>query len=242
MQQPKGDRTLEETLHKPEGHHNGAYDRHLGLKPVAANEQAFRIHDLTASFRAIHWTGCPGQDKRQAPSEMRAIKRGVYVHYLRNEHEHAVHDRNGEAKGRGKLLIHPGLSTIKFGKFEDGLVKRRSDDAKHMHRREAGVAWQPGLRRPASPHVFAECIRLALVLDLSEYDRHVIRKAERMIRSRMLSFVTSYDLQVCNHRGDYRILTRAEPDSGRLVQDLAGWTHTQFNHIAACLLNEGCTR
>lgn len=156
------------------------------------------------------------------------IKRGVYVHYLRNDHEHPVYDRNR----RGKLLILPGRTTIKFGKFEGGLIARRSEDARHFHRREFTDAPSPAADAAGhrgSLQTFPECVRLALVLDLTGHRKVRVREAEGILRAGMRTFLADLSLEVQNHRGDYRILLDAAPPN--FAQRLKAWALNAFAEI-----------
>jgi hypothetical protein len=141
------------------------------------------IHDLTENFRQAEWTGERERDEVLFDEKIRGIRRGVYVHYLENDHAYPVHDRNGESKGKGKLLIRAHLASIKFGKFESGLVGRRSQDAKHMHRKDPSRPQNVIQIAPPAPGTFAECLRLAVVLDLTGRDKEDVRGAERHLRS-----------------------------------------------------------
>ncbi len=201
-----------------------------------------RVLDVTALLRATAWTGdwTLDRDLFAASGHGRelAVDKGVYVNYFHNDHDYPVHDRNGEKMGKGKLLVRPRLGTIKFGKFESGLLKRRSLDAHHMHRRSPGTtATYVDGRVPvfeSAPETFAECLRAALVLDLSDYDSvSIVRAAESTIRKRVRLFLTEERLHVQDHRGDYRILmSEAPPD---IVPRLERWTKSVFGEIRSTL-------
>lgn len=184
------------------------------------------VHDLTDQFRGVVWVGKPSQDLTSFQENIRRIRRGVYVHYLVNDHPHPVHDRNGERIGRGKRLILPNLATIKFGKFEDGLIQRRSLDALHMHRRDP---LNPLSTWPLTPQTFAECLKLALVLDLGERTKVEIRTAERHLRTQMRGFLQTHQVSVQDHKGDYRLLTSTPPTG--LQEKLAEWARHEFAQI-----------
>jgi hypothetical protein len=189
------------------------------------------VRNLTDLFRAANWTGDFRQDKFLFDQRIRSIDRGVYVHYLENHHDHPVHDRNGERVGKGTLLMQPGLGAIKFGKFEDGLIRRRSDDARHMHRRCPSLT-RSGVRVfDRAPHTFGDCLRLALVLDLTDYAVSIVREAERALRKHMRHFLEYNRLSVENHRGDYRVLNVPAP--GALVNTLTRWAERVFDEIVA---------
>ena len=187
-------------------------------------------------LQAIPWTGSSNRDRVLAAEALAEklldIRLGVYVNYLCNDHSLAIHDRNGEKVGKGKLLIRPHLSTVKFGKFEGGLLSRRSEDAHHMHRREVdSSSTAKGLPciYPSTPSTFAECLKLSLVLDLSHTTSAVVRCAERVLRRDVRRFLAVEHVTVQDFRGDYRILTRPAPQD--FIVRVAQWSHSVFCEI-----------
>jgi hypothetical protein len=190
-----------------------------------------RVLDLTHELRTATWTGEWRKDKQLFDDDegIHGIDRGVYVHYLVNDHEHPVHDRNGEKRGKGKLLIHPNLGTIKFGKFEGGLIRRRSQDVLHIHRRDPRSV-RADKRFPLAPYTFRECVRLALVLNLTDHCVSFVRYAERVLRDRIPDLIKRHSLKIQDYRGDYRILERTAPAG--FVDELAAWARSVFDDIA----------
>ena len=163
-----------------------------------------------------------------------ALEKGVYVHYLHNEHDDPVHDRNGEKEGKGKLLVHPRRGTVKIGKFESGLLKRRSEDAHHMHRRSPTPTGNAGgaahIFDPA-PGTFADCLRFAFVLDLSSHDgQQVVRDAEASLRRQLDEFLAEQSVEVQDRLGDYRLLTRETAPP--FVERLEHWARTALETVA----------
>lgn len=124
------------------------------------------IYDLTKAFKAAAWTGRFKQDYDLLKDHdlLGCVEKGLYVHLLYNPTSAAVHDWNGK---KGKCLICPQRNTIKVGKFEKGIIRRRSQDADHFHELpEPGVPnSHDGVAAPAAPGTFASCLQLALVLD-----------------------------------------------------------------------------
>lgn len=191
------------------------------------------VRDFTELFRKVTWDGHRAQDELQFGNDVRQIKRGVYVHVFENPHPHPVHDRNGERRAKGKLLIQSHGATIKFGKFEGGLIARRSQDVEHMHRRDPELVGQGIKVFPSHPGTFAECLRLALVLDLTSRSTPlVVRAAEKHLRSKVRGFLQDAGVAVHNHRGDYRLLTAAPAD---LVSRVNQWARSEFGEITRML-------
>jgi hypothetical protein len=81
-----------------------------------------------------------------------------------------------------------------------------------------------------TPEVFAECLRLVLVLDMSGKDTDMIRRAERTLRHEMRTFIARRGLVVQDKRGDYRVL-KSVP-SFDLSSALDQWARDVFGRIA----------
>lgn len=202
----------------------------VGREPRTLDD---RMYDLTKEFKAVAWTGRLKQDRDLFKDNnlLCRLEKGLYVHLLYNSSQASVHDRNG----KGKCLIHPSGSTIKVGKFENGIIRRRSQDADHFHESPVpGVAnGNEGVAAPAAPGTFARCLRLALVLDLSKQEIVQVRSAEKMLKHELRNFIADQKLAVQDHRGDYRLLL--EPGSADLSARLEKWARASFTAIVAKL-------
>jgi len=116
------------------------------------------LHDLTEEFTSarIDW-GLGGKTFRaQFSATASALRTGLYASIYENDSSHAIYDRNGA----GRLLVPKNARTFKYGKFENGVAERHKDNHRHLHRRDA-----EGIE--VETDIFASCLRLLLVLDLS---------------------------------------------------------------------------
>jgi hypothetical protein len=159
-----------------------------------------------------------------------AVHRGLYVQYLENSGAEPIYDRN---RG-GKLLVRPGGTTIKIGKFENGFLARRSQDAVHMHRRPADMT------EPHKPYceefgyapalgTYMECLRRVYLLNLGSSPKEVVRRAEKELRTDVDKFLRSRGLNVENSRGDWRLVI----ESGDIQGAVDAWVRSEFNTLSA---------
>jgi hypothetical protein len=81
---------------------------------------------------------------------------GLYVLVYQNDSHFAVYDRNRD----GRRIIDRDSIAVKYGKFEEGFLKRRHEDYVHLHRRLDDESEEAG--------IFVAILRYALVLDLSD--------------------------------------------------------------------------
>jgi hypothetical protein len=119
------------------------------------------LHDLTEEFTSarLDWRLGGKTFHAQFSPTASALRTGLYASIYENDSSHAIYDRNGT----GRLLVPKNARTFKYGKFEDGVATRHKDNHRHLHRRDAeGIEVEAG--------IFASCLRLLLVLDLSPLD------------------------------------------------------------------------
>jgi hypothetical protein len=160
---------------------------------------------------------------------MLTVHRGLYVQYLTNKSDRAVYDRNG----KGKLIIPKRGRTIKIGKFEGGLLARRTADAIHMHRRpQTKVPPHHNNELLYAPELgtYIDCLSFIVVLDMGSPPKKQVRAAEGQLRERLNQFLRNEGISVANFRGDYRILSS---DSERpSLTDLQVWANDTLCAIA----------
>jgi hypothetical protein len=116
------------------------------------------IHDVTTEFLAaeIDWTLPSARCCAQFPERTRAMRDGLYVAVYVNESEHDVWDDN---EGREKVVVEARSSTLKYGKFEGGVVDRYKEQFEHLRRHPPG--------EPSQTWIFRELVRFVIVLDLT---------------------------------------------------------------------------
>lgn len=178
--------------------------------------------DVTAKLRSVE--------------HLLTVHRGLYVQYFENRGADPVYDRNGESRGRGKQLVEPGGTTIKIGKFENGFLARRAQDAIHMHRRPASVANPP--TRYSDEFVYApalgtylECLKRIYVLNLGSLPKAIVRRAEQDLRTDVDAFLTNHGLPVRDFLGDWRLLS--EPVPADLLPMVDAWVRSEFERLRA---------
>jgi len=181
-------------------------DVHLG----ALNMMTTGIADFTEKLKELR--------------PMFAVHKGVFVQCFRNDSPHPIHDRNGERRGAGKLLIRPRGRTIKIGKFVGGFLGRRNEDAVHMHPRPAAAA----APFPMAPGTYLDCLELILVLDLSALADDLVTQAEDSLRADLDHFLDSRRISVEDRRGDWRLLTQPR---AVLVSALDSWVREEFTQL-----------
>lgn len=116
------------------------------------------IQDLTAVLKAASFIGSKPDVHAQFEPPVLAIKDGLYVFLFENGSTRRVRDNNSTPK----TVISANGASLKPGKFESGFITRMRNY--HDHLRREG-------ERGAVEHVFQECLRLALVLDLDRAGR-----------------------------------------------------------------------
>ena len=171
------------------------------------------------------------QQLKQA-SGLLGVHRGLYVQYLVNNEITPVHDRNGERTGSGKAVIRPNGKTVKIGKFVNGLLARRADDAIHFHRRppdEPPRPYDDQFIYPPDLGVYAECLVLIVVLDLGSPTKVLVKEAEQKLKGALDLFLGSKNLRVQDRRGDYRILL---DDPGEdFAERILAWAERVFHDL-----------
>lgn len=116
--------------------------------------------DLTDELRnaELSWARGGRRFFEQFSTAAQDTRVGLYVLIHENDSDYAVYDRNGD----GRVLIAPNSLGVKYGKFEQGFLSRRFTDHKHLHRKLPDGSEEID--------IFANVLRYALVLDLSEID------------------------------------------------------------------------
>ncbi|WP_437479013.1 hypothetical protein WME75_31910 [Sorangium sp. So ce1014] len=168
------------------------------------------IYDLTQALLnpQIPWSSSGSAITAHFEPWVCGIGHGLYVQYFENDAALPVYDknRNFARGGEGMLLIDPHGASLKPGKFQDGFLRRRRQDADHLHR----------TRKDQFGHTYRECLKLALVLDLTN-DRTLTRSAtkevEKLLKSKVDEWLRRRDLlhAMSTRRGDWRRLRRLVP-------------------------------
>lgn len=112
------------------------------------------IHDLTEVLREASFAGTTSEVHARFDPSVRDIRDGLYVFLFENRSSRRVRDNNT----RPKTVIGANGASLKPGKFENGFIVRMRNYHDHLRREDEGGGVE---------HVFQECLRLALVLDLS---------------------------------------------------------------------------
>ena len=163
----------------------------LGVREVTAElTSAAWKSDLreTEAIFANSITGC-----------LLGIRVGLYVLYFENMGK-AVYDKNRSwsSGGKGKMVIAADGASLKPGKFEGGFIRRRHQDADHMHRQRGDIFGK----------TFRECLKLAYVLDLTARPQ-LVRKSEKKLRARLKPAIEECWgglAEDATWRGDWRLL------------------------------------
>jgi hypothetical protein len=170
------------------------------------------IQNLTAQFTdpKIVWSESVKDVERHFGPAVRNITCGLYVMYFRNHSDASVFDKNGSFSrgGAGKLVIYGNEASLKPGKFEGGLVRRRAQDADHLHRS----------RTEAIGTAFRESLQFLLVLDLSSHGIGAVGIGENLLKKDIDGILEGRLRPGSTRRGDWRHLSQAEPP-GQLVQE-----------------------
>ena len=127
----------------------------MGMSRRSPKNAQTRIHDLTAEFLApgIDWSLRNPRRDAQFKEATRAIREGLYVAVFRNRANKPVWDNNTTPK----IVIPKRSAMLKYGKFEDGVLKRYREMFSHLRRKKNGpVEW-----------IQNELTQLILVLDLT---------------------------------------------------------------------------
>lgn len=175
---------------------------------------SLEVLDVTDLLRQATWSKVPtvtqawfaDRGARESTCQrVLASCAGLYVLYFEND-ARAVHDKNGGWRdgGLGKMVIAREGASLKPGKFEGGFVRRRHQDADHMHRR----------RSDAFGTTFTECLRLAFLLDLTPHP-HLVRRGEATLKAHLKQFIVTAPrtglAPGANWRGDWRLLADRIP-------------------------------
>ena len=169
----------------------------------------FEVLDVTDLLKRAAWSedrrvteswfagGLPSEDVLQRASASFA---GLYVLYFENDGD-AVHDKNrGWSRGgRGKMVIARNGASLKPGKFEGGFIRRRHQDADHLHRR----------RDDPFGTTFVDCLKLALFMDLTAHPQ-LVRPGEAALKAQLKRFIEAPPRNGLasgyNWLGDWRLL------------------------------------
>jgi hypothetical protein len=168
------------------------------------------LHDLTDVLLnpRIKWDRSVTELAQHFEPAVSAIDRGLYIQYFENRHHLHVYDknRNFATGGSGALVINANGASLKPGKFQHGFLRRRRQDADHLHRE----------RGEAIGDTYRHCLKFALALDLTAHRDRLgasMRHAETLLKRRIDSWVEEQDLlhQEASRRGDWRRLQKRVP-------------------------------
>jgi hypothetical protein len=112
------------------------------------------IQDLSELLKGASFEGGKADVHARFEVSVLGIKDGLYVFLFENQSDRRVRDNNT----RPKTVIGTHGASLKPGKFENGFIVRMRNYHDHLRRENEGGQVD---------HVFQECLRLALVLDLS---------------------------------------------------------------------------
>jgi hypothetical protein len=160
------------------------------------------------------------------------VHRGLYVQYFENDDGSAVHDRNGEHRGRGKMIVASGGASVKVGKFQNGFLARRAEDALHFHRRPAEgvtVPYSDEFIYAPENYVYLNCLKRVWLLDLGCPSPEQLKKAERQLIVRLNEHLGRSNVQ--DFRGEWRLLKRRP--SPEWLSELAEWVSAEFVALKA---------
>jgi hypothetical protein len=160
------------------------------------------IYDVTEQLLSarVRWEAPIGKLETYFDAPVRNATRGLYIQYFENENRLPVFDknRNFSRGGEGRLVIHENGASLKPGKFQDGFVRRRKQDADHLHR----------AREETFGETYRQCLKFALLLDLSELPKVQLKSCEARLKIDVDEFIRLHAaLHPCATRhGDWRSL------------------------------------
>lgn len=169
----------------------------------------FEVLDVTDVLQRASWSEdrkvtqswfADGRARDDVHQRVLASCAGLYILYFENNGD-AVHDKNKGWRegGPGKMVIVKKGASLKPGKFEGGFVRRRYQDADHLHRR----------RNDPFGRTFVECLKLAFVVDLTEHP-HLVRDGEAALKAHLKRFIVALPpnglAPGTDWRGDWRLL------------------------------------
>lgn len=163
------------------------------------------IYDMTQALQnpQIRWDSTLMEIEAHFEPQIRGVTQGVYVQYFENDHRLPVHDKNRTfaSGGEGALVIDAYGASLKPGKFQGGFLRRRRQDADHLHR----------TREDPFGHTYRTCLKFALLLDLSEEAANAVltvRRAEGLLKQKVDRILSDGDLlhPRATRRGDWRKL------------------------------------
>jgi hypothetical protein len=137
------------------------------------------ITDVTMTLKRAHipWQKSVREIESFFDPWLRQTTRGLYIQYFENNGTQPVYDKNrGFRDGRrGALVVHAQGMSIKSGKFERGFLRRRKQDADHLHH----------IRAEKLGETYRSCLKFAFLLDLTDLPRFQVsglREAERVLK------------------------------------------------------------
>ena len=100
--------------------------------------------------------------KSHTSSDLNEIKNGLYLMLIENSINADIKDKNANKKSNttGKVVAPENSKTIKFGKFENGLINRMSGYSKHFHYSD---------NQPSEENVFQRVLTACHCLDLTSF-------------------------------------------------------------------------
>lgn len=171
--------------------------------------------DLTREFKTARWMpySTHGNRRRLTPAFYAqfnpgtvAIRWGIYVSLYENPSPLAVHDRNGPGGTTGKVIVRPNGRTLKYGSFENGVVQRHQQNCDHLHRVRPDDTQEPD--------ICCDCLRLFLVLDMTQVFRvDAVKKTETVWKRRIHKWLADggFDDPTQTGRSESRHLRGPQP-------------------------------
>lgn len=168
------------------------------------------IHDITASLvnPTIPWARTIREIRSCFEDWVNSIEAGLYVQYFENDSPLSIYDKNREYRhgGNGACVVYGHGASLKPGKFQNGFINRRRQDADHLHRTRAdefGATYRSSLKF---------CLMIELPVRLCA-DKRCLKKAEKLLKSNIDKIIKEREWAHpgANRRGDWRKLLNPEP-------------------------------
>lgn len=168
------------------------------------------FHDMTQLLLNpdIPWGGTLPEIEEHFHPWVHRIEFGLYVQYFENDSPLPVFDKNRDfsRNGSGAHVIYEHGASLKPGKFQGGFLRRRRQDADHLHR----------ARTDAFGSTYRSCLKFCLLLDLSRgpFGNPVaIKGAERRLKRNVDEAIREHELahSAATRRGDWRKLRSPTP-------------------------------
>lgn len=168
------------------------------------------IHDMTALLvnPAIPWAGTIHEISNYFEDWVNRVEAGLYVQYFENDSPLPIYDKNRDFRhgGNGALVVCGHGASLKPGKFQNGFINRRRQDADHLHRTRAdefGATYRSSLK-------------FCLMIDLpvrSVADKTCLKQTEKLLKRNIDNIIAERGCAhpSANRRGDWRKLLNPEP-------------------------------